>query len=461
MTNKTKMTEQAYISGVKCVKRLHMEAHSPILAARKEELNSFVEQNFMQVAREIIAPGGLNLNLPGDTDRYYLNRTLRELEKEKKVLYNAAFRTPTGEVSRTDILVKDKSGIHMIEIRMVTEVTDIHLHETSFKYYCLVKVGIVPNKISIVYINKGFILRGNSGITDLKRGFLISRDFTRVIKRVEDRLPKIVERFRKVLDTKSRPDKDIGMYCLEPDPCPFKNHCWEHIPTNSIFDLKEMRITRQLGLYYKGVIDMEQVVEKVGNRLTDVQTVQVASALRQSVVIRREALKEWLDRLMSKSGVYYLDIDTERSPIPLFEGDKPFAVNIVGSRIASCLDGSSELSPEERFKPFPLNHKLQVVIDMVKKCKEDWPIVVYGRTALDKIISQGVENVPELADTLQGLSAKIVDLEEVFREKWYYDPRFKGALALPVITEALFKQNLSGLLGMPMIVKFLMNTNVS
>jgi len=455
MENKIKMTVQAYISGVLCTKKLYMEEHSPILAERKEESDSFVEQNFMQVSREIIAPGGLNLNLPGDNDRYYLNKTFRELEKEKVVLYNAAFRTPSGEVARTDVLIKDKKGIHLVEIRMVTEWTDLHLHEISYKYHCMVQKGVIPDKISIYCINKNFILRGAGKIIDLKRGFLVSRDFTKVIKRWTNQYSRHIERFRTILLAKEAPDRDIGIYCLSPQPCIFKNHCWEHIPSNSIFDLKEMRITRQLGLYYKGIIDMEQVVEKVGNRLSDVQTVQVASALRQSIVIRREVLKEWLDRLMSKSGVYYLDIDTERSPIPLFEGDKPFGVNIVGSRIASCLDGSSELSPEERFKPFPLNHKLQVVIDMVKKCKEDWPIVVYGRTALDKIISQGVENVPELADTLQGLSAKIVDLEEVFREKWYYDPRFKGSTCLHTITVALFNQNLSEMDSMFMLIKSL------
>jgi hypothetical protein len=455
MTNKTKFTEQAYISGVRCIKRLYMETHASILAEKKDEPFPFAEQNFIRVAREIIAPGGLNLNVPGDTDRYYLNRTLRELNKKDAILYNAAFRTSSGEVARTDILIKDKLGVHLIELKMAKEMTDIHLHETSFKRYCMGMAGIVPYKVTVVYINRAFILRRNGSINDLKRGFLINRDVTRILQRVANRMPYTMERFRKVLNAKSKPDRDIGIYCVDPTPCPFKAHCWEHIPTNSIFDLREMKITRKLGLYYKGVVDMEQVVEKVGNKLSDVQTVQVASALRNSVVIRKDALKDWLDRLNSKSGVHYVHLDTGRSPIPLFDGDKPFSLNITGSRIISCPNGSFELPFEQCNKPHSINHKLGIILELEKKTCGDWPIVVYGRKALDEIIDYGVKALPEIADLLLNFSNRVFDLEEVFREKWYYDPRFKGSNSLSAIIEALFEQSFSESNGMVMIVKHL------
>ena len=54
------------------------------------------------------------------------------------------------------------------------------------------------------------------------------------------------------------------------------------------------------------------------------------------------------------------------------------------------------------------------------------PIVVYGKSSFEDVLNQLSELYYEYADEVDSILERLVDMEQVFTEQWYWDSRFKG-----------------------------------
>jgi hypothetical protein len=449
MNTEINFSKKHYLLGLKCPKSLYLNVHKPEL----EEVDNTTlivmkgGKDFELVARELIAPKGLEITSKGNNLDDYEIATILEMEKKNCILYQGTFKSVTGELTMTDILIKKNKEISLIEIKGVTQLTDMEYYDAAFQYYCLSLCGINLDKVSIAYINKNYVRESS-----LTPELVIVEDVTKVIKRLQSQIPKKVERFRKVIVRKDVPDTDIGMHCLNPCPCPFKNHCWDSLPTNNIFEVRSMRISKKLGLYYKGITKMEQLVNSGRSELSEGQIIQVTCALENKIVIQPGLLKGWLEPLQKAKGILFLDFESINPGVPLFEGVKPFAqictqyslhyhdrVKNKYLHLDYLADPSQGIDPREEFT--------KSLIHNVAQFDKNAPITVYNRAFEETRLRELARKFPKLEYDIKLILNRIVDIMEIFKSKIYYDPRFKGSYSikaiLPVLCPALSYKDLT------------------
>jgi predicted RecB family nuclease len=441
-------SKKHYLLGLRCPKSLFLQVHNQEL----EEIDSATEivmkggKEFELVARELIASGGLDIYSLGKNMDDYVQRTILELEKKNQILYQAAFKNSAGEVALTDVLIKEDKEIHLIEIKGITALTDIEYYDAAFQYYVLTSCGVKIDKVSIAYINRDYI-----------RDYILApelvavEDVTKVIKKLQSQIPKKIVSFKKVLALKEVPDKEIGMHCLYPNPCSFKNHCWDGFSTNSIFDMRSMKISKKFGLYYKGITTMEQLAASGRNDLSDGQIMQITCALENKIVVQPVLLRAWLEPLVKAKGVLFMDFESINPGVPMFRGTKSFT--------QICTQYSIHYHDRIKNKFFHLDYLadpsegtdireefIKNLINDVAQFDKTAPITVFNRAFEETRLRELARLFPEHGDDIKVILSRIVDIMDVFRSKIYYDPRFKGSYSikaiLPVMCPALSYKDL-------------------
>src|SRR4030042_3080309 len=168
-------------------------------------------------------------------------------------------------------------------------------------------------KAHLVHINNQYERQGNIEIDKL----FTMNDVTKDVKDLQKKIVEQVNSQRKMLSGKT-PKIDIGEYCSEPYECEFIGHCWDHMPEESVFDLKG-RGSKRFEFYRQGIIHMKDVPIKA---LPLPVQLQVDCALNKKCLINKGAIKEFLDSLWYP--LYFLDFETFMSAIPLYDGTKPY-----------------------------------------------------------------------------------------------------------------------------------------
>ena len=86
---------------------------------------------------------------------------------------------------------------------------------------------------------------------------------------------------------------DIGPYCTDPYECDFLDHCWQHVPEGSVFDLKGRGVDKW-ELYRQGIVRMDDVPLE---RLNAAQRMQAEYHRNQREHADPDAIREFLDEL--------------------------------------------------------------------------------------------------------------------------------------------------------------------
>lgn len=95
------------------------------------------------------------------------------------------------------------------------------------------------------------------GDLDIKNLFSIV-DITEEVQNRQYQIPFNIEQMDLMLKDEM-PNIDIGTHCSNPYSCDFESHCWEHIPNPSVFNLYWMNGSKKFEMYYKGIVNYEDI----------------------------------------------------------------------------------------------------------------------------------------------------------------------------------------------------------
>jgi predicted RecB family nuclease len=438
-------TKRDFLLGLRCPKSLYLSKHNPELHKEVDYKTLLIMdegKRFERVVQELIVPGGLDNTSQGKNMDDYLASTIIELQKKECVLYQATFRTPSCETVMCDILKKDGDAIEILECKMVTVLTETEIYDCSFQYHVLTSLGYKISKFSVAFVNKDYIRE-----EDLTSDFISIKDVTTAVKKLRPRVESNIERFRKILKRPEVPEKDLGVYCLKPDPCPFKENCFGVLPERSIMGLKAMRLEKKLGFYYKNILSLEQLME--GNhKLTDNQLIEATCAIENKIVIQPGPLQEWFEPLQKAKGVFFMDFESVNSCLPI-KGTKPFSHICTQYSLHYLNRITNEVRHFEFLADFtiedPRESFIKNLICHLGEFDRKAPIVVFSAYETTRL--RELSRVfPEYENDINEINGRIFDLMEIFRSKIYYDPRFKGSYSiksiLPVMCPALSYKDL-------------------
>lgn len=426
------LSKSTFISGLQCEKKLFLQKNRRELIPPIAEAQQFIFSQGTKVgelAQELF-PGGRDATPKSYYDfRPSVVLTKDWIDKGEKVIYEAAFQFDRVLVA-VDILVKEEDGWHAYEVKSSTEVKDVNRNDAAIQYYIMTNSGIDLKDISIVYINNQYALNGELEIHQL---FHTESVFQDVQARQSGIAEKVAE-LKSVLENKQEPNVDIGPHCENPYTCDLKHYCWSHVPSNSVFDIHNLRAKKKWKLYQDGVLNLEDVPEEFD--LGDNQRMQLDMHKSGGSVVDANSIKTFLNAL--KYPLYFLDFETFGTSIPLIDGTRPYQQIVFQYSLHIQHKQDGELIHKEYLAdPKAGNFLPDLIQRMVDDCGTEGDIIVYNQGFESGKTRDMISMCPQFTVELNAMLGRIVDLMLPFQKRWYYTPEMRGSYSIKKVLPAL------------------------
>jgi len=221
---------------------------------------------------------------------------------------------------RADIIKLDPAtgDYDIFEVKSATKVKDIHLIDLAFQKICFEKANISIGKLHIVCVNNEYVKNGDIDHAQL----LNCIDVTDTVADLIENVGLNIEIAHQVLDDSvHEPDVRILKQCHTPYDCEFMDHCWKHIPEDSIYNIAGGLSAQKLDfLLNQGILEIKNIPDGI---VTNEKGLRHLNAVKtEQVFIDIEAIKNELAIL--EYPLYFLDYETFAPAIPLFDGYKPY-----------------------------------------------------------------------------------------------------------------------------------------
>jgi hypothetical protein len=421
------LSKTLFLKGLQCPKYLYLSKYHPELM---DETPAEREMRF-EAGREVgvyarrLFPGGVEIPYEGQPLSEQVRQTRCEIETGATTLYEATF-SHEGLLVKVDILQKGKDGWEIHEVKGSTKVEDRHLSDLAFQYHVVQGAGLPLARAALVYINKEYVRRGEIEVEQLFR----TRDFTQGVR---DRQPFIIEEIARQRDVLKgpMPEIDIGRHCEDSYGCDFSGHCWADVPEDSVLYLRGRGADRY-ALYAQGCC---RFVDLTLDVLSFHQRIQVEGALYQKDSVSPKKVREFLRSLSYP--LCFLDFETLDTPIPPFDGTRPYQ-KVPFQYSLHCLEREGgELIHYEFLAPPGTDPREEIARRLVSQIPDGACIVVYNRSFEKQVLESLAAWHPELSPKIEVMIGNLKDLMIPFKNKDIYLPAMEGSYSMKDILPAL------------------------
>ncbi len=405
-----RLSKSRLLSFVQCPRKLWLEIHRRELArldpARLARFDAGHQVG--EIARWLYGQAAVESGASVDFEAHYVHEhvVIRADVIERPGLFGSAL-----------------TGPRVIEVKSSSGVSPQHVVDCAIQAWVIQGAGERPHGIAVAHIDGRFTYAGGGDY----RGLLTEADVT---SKVAPMLADVARwaREAQVVLAGPEPVVTIGTRCFSPRPCPFVSHCWPQVeyPLTSL-----PHVRKHLDAYLaRGYRDLRDVPEE---ELRSADAIRVSRATRAGVVQVSDSLRAELRALPYPR--YYLDFETIGPCIPLWTGTSPnqpvpyqWSVHVERAPSAAL----------EHLEYLDLSGALPargVAESLVRALGTEGPIVTYSsyeRTCLRTL----ARFVPELAEALAALAARMVDLLPVVRGG-YYHPAMQGSWSIKSVLPAI------------------------
>lgn len=421
LLSKTKL-----MRGFRCHKCLYLTIHQPELEPPvTPELQALFDQgNEVGALARTTFPGGTLVDCKPWEFGDALARTRELIAAGVETIYEAAFEYQ-GCYARTDILQysRETKRFTIYEVKSTTSVKQEHLEDAGLQTWIMAKSGLPIEKVFIMHLNR------ECRFPHLENLF-IKTDVTEAMRVA---YPTVTPKIKSILDCLCKsevPAIDLGPYCLQPTPCPFVSHCWQKIPTPSIFDMPGMR-ERKWDLYQAGIVALDDP------RLTDLTEIQ------QRIVNAYKSGERFVDasviKALTASWQYpfiYLDFETIGPAIPRYVGTGPYQQVPFQFSVHQQAQPDAELVHHEFLHMGEDDPRPALITALLAACGTTGSIIAYYGKFESSRIEELAEFSPTHREALLALIDRIVDPLPVLRDA-VYDNAFGGSFSLKKVAPAL------------------------
>jgi hypothetical protein len=421
------LSKSLYMRGLQCHKSLYLHKHRPELRSEPapELLALWKSGTEVGVYARQLFPGGVEIPFEGLPKEEQLSRTRQEIGQGTKVLYEATFAHDNVFV-KADILCRSPEGFDLYEVKSATDVKEHNWYDIAIQHYVLAGSGIPVHRDYLVHINSAYVRQGEI----VPRELFVIQDVTDVVRKRQDAIPEELAALRRMLGGKE-PDIDIGPHCSDPHECDFIAHCWRHIPEHSIFTLRGRGIDKW-DLYRRGIIELSDVPLSF---LNAAQQMQVKYFLRKDDHARPEKIREFLEGLWHP--ICFLDFETFRSAIPLFDGTRPYQ-QVPFLYSLHRRDAEGALLQHSEFLARPgADPRISLVEKLLGEIPDGACVLVYNMAFEKGVLRNLAEYLPTHRKRLYAVIDGLVDLMEPFRRREIYHWMMSGSYSLKSVLPVL------------------------
>lgn len=421
------LSKSLYLRGCQCHKSLWLYKHQPEL---KDAVDPALQARFdsghaIGTLAHQLCPGGVEVPYEGLTHAEQLAMTKKLLAEGSTTIYEATFQHD-GIFVKVDILHRGAAGWEILEVKESTDVKDVHRSDAAVQLYVLAGAGLEVTKVAIVHIDNTYVRRGDIEVQKL---FAVE-DITEEARAMQANIPDEVADMRAMI-AGEMPAIDIGPQCRDPYDCDFHGHCWQHIPEDSVFDLRE-RGADKFALYGRGIIRQADVPL---DELNEKQRHQVESTLKQVDTLDKGAVREFLGSLWHP--LCYLDFETVNPAVPLFDGLRPYQQMPFQYSLRVQASAGAPLVHHEFLAQPGADPRRELTERLLREVPDGACIVAWNQVFEKKRLQELAEQFPDLAPRIWKLVDSFRDPMTLFRDRAVYLWQQKGSYSIKAVLPLL------------------------
>ena len=429
----TYLSKSRYILGLQCPKALWLTTYRPDLKDEVSESQEAVFQSGTDVGilAQDLFPGGVEIPYDGLTHAEQLSRTRQAIDDGVTTIYEAAF-SHDGVFVKADLLHRGEQGWELQEVKSSTGVKDIYRHDIAVQYHVVTGAGVPLRYAGLVHINSQYVRQGAIRVEEL----FARQDLTAETVNRQDEVRAQIGELRRML-AGEMPEVGIGPHCSNPYECPFSGHCWEHVPSPSVFDLRSYGRPDPFPFYEEGLVRFDELpLDRLGWR----QRQQVEAHLGQALQVDKEAVGEFMDTLSYP--LSFLDFETTYlTPVPLFDGTRPYqqvpfqySLHVIREEGVE-VEHYAWLADPDDGDPRP-----GFVASLLADLPEDGVILTWNMNFEKSRLRELADCFPCFAPAITGIIDRINDLIIPFRSRAVYHWRMHGSASLKSVLPALIPE---------------------
>ena len=423
------LSKSLYIRGLQCHKSLFLQKYNPDL---KDDISDSQEAIF-QGGRDVgtlaweLFPGGVEIPYEGLSHQEQLDLTQSKIQEGQKTIYEATF-SYQGIFVKVDILHKGKTGWDIYEVKASTKVKDVHIDDVAVQYYVVSGTALPVSRAYLVHINNKYVRKGDIDVTKL----FTKEDLTEEVIEKQSSIKKESKKQKKMLQGKE-PNIDIGSYCDDPYTCDFHDHCWSHVPEDSVFDIKG-RIDR-FSLYNEGYLSMYDVPQ---DRLKPDQIMQIEYNRNKQVKTDRKNIQTFLKTV--KYPLAFFDFETFMAAVPPYDGIKPYQQIPFQYSLHILEKPDGKLQHHEYLARPRQDPREDLTNNLINQMPDKGSVLVYNQSFEIGILKNLAELFPQQKKKIEKIISNVVDLMAPFKNRDIYHWQMNGSFSLKAVLPAMVSQ---------------------
>jgi predicted RecB family nuclease len=380
------------------------------------------------LARQLF-PGGVEVRSDCGLDEAI--RTTRELVTNREIpaIYEGVFEHG-GVLVRVDVLHRRKDGRwRLIEVKSSTSINEEHLDDVAIQYRVLSRFGLDVGSCCLAHVNRSYVFRGGS--VDPCRFFRIRN----VMRQVASLPPKLTFQLRAqftVLNMPNAPEIAPGSHRTNPVTCEFYDRCNLPRPDDHVGYLPRIHASAMDELEELGIESIHDIPEDF--ELTEIQRRAASCVQTGEPWYDSEALKAELATLSYP--ISYLDFESVNPAIPRFAGMRPYQQVVFQFSVHREKELGAQPEHFEFLAMEASDPRREFIASLCSALGESGTIVVYNVAFESGRLSELAAWLPEFAERIKNIQARLWDLVPVVRNRVYH-PAFAGSYSLKAVLPAL------------------------
>lgn len=423
------LSKSRFVKGLQCHKALWLLTHRPELRAETtaQQQAVFDTGHDVGLLAQQLFPGGVEVQFEGVKLGEQIRQTMELIDSGARTIYEAAFSYENVFV-KADIMHRVSGTWQMREVKSSTQAKEVYINDAAVQYRVVNGCGVPIESVGLVLIDTSYIRHGELEPEKLFKW----EDITQEVLDRQDTVSAEIRRQQAMLSG-SEPDMDIGPHCSQPYECDFRDYCWAHIPSPSVFDFVDIGKPDGFALYREGIIRMEDTPPEVlGWR----QKLQLDGYLNQRNAVDIDATRAFLDSLWYP--LHFVDFETTyMMAVPLFDGTSPF--QSVPFQFSLHWQDTPDSSLQHRDflavdEVDPLEPFLLALLDGIP---DDSCVLTWNKSFEGKILRDLAKFFPQHSRRIEKILENVRDMMAPFRSKHIYHWQFDGSYSIKAVLPAL------------------------
>jgi hypothetical protein len=417
------ISKSSFLKFEQCPKSFFLYKKHPYLRDKlsKDKQLTFKRGHEIGFLAQQLFPWGLDVSkeTANSGDASILTKKL--IEEKAPVIYEATF-IYKGVLVMVDILTLENSVYTAYEVKSSIKISETYLRDGCLQYYVLKNSLQNFEDLFLTTLNGDYVLEGEIDPKKLFKKRSVKKDAEKNLDYFDSRIGDA----ELILEQNTIPNIAIGPHCFKPYQCDFFGTCWkDQAGEESIFNLPFINKDKLFEWYNEGI----KTIGAIGSeRIENQGHARIKESFASNIpIVNTKKIAELLSRIEQPAAA--IDMEIWAPAIPFLQGTRPFQQ----IPFLFCMnDGTKD---DFFISPYFVDERAEFAKQLVEKTRPYSSLLVYDKTMEELAIKGLKEKAPALADELDAVKAKFVDLFDVFKNLYYYNPKFRNNFSLKMVSE--------------------------